>query len=128
VKDGYAAFSRGDIPNLLALLTEDLEWHHPEAGYSLPGTYQGRRGVSHFFQKVAQDIDILDFQVREFVAEGDRVLVVGWERATVKATSRTCGAGWIHAFTVRSGKVAKFREYTNTRALAAAYGRRPDFT
>ena len=46
VKDGYAPLSRGDIPSLLALLTEDVEWHHPDAGYSLAGTYHGHRGVA----------------------------------------------------------------------------------
>ncbi|HUA84184.1 MAG TPA: nuclear transport factor 2 family protein [Bryobacteraceae bacterium] len=121
VKNGYQAFSRGDIPGLLALLTDDVEWHHP-GGYSLSGTYQGHDGVANFFRKLAQDFDILDLQAREFVAEGDRVLVVGWERAKVRATNRTYEADWIHAFTVRDGKVAKFREYTDTQAIAAAYG------
>ena len=122
VKDGYAAFSRGDIPGLLALLTEDVEWHIPGAGLPLAGTYLGRDGVANFFQKLAAESDILDFQPREFVAEADRVLVVGWERAKVNATNRTAEADWIMSFTVRNGKIAIFREYTDTKALADAYG------
>jgi uncharacterized protein len=120
VKDGYQAFSRGDIPGLLALMTEDVEWCHPGA-YSLSGTYQGHNGVAHFLQKIALDFDILDFQPREFVAEGDRVLVSGWERAKIRATNRTYEADWVHAFTLRNGKVSKFREYTDTQAIAVAY-------
>jgi ketosteroid isomerase-like protein len=122
VKDGYAAFSRGDIPGLLALMAEDVEWQIPGAGLPLAGTYRGRDGVANFFQKLAADTEILDFQPREFVADGDRVLVVGWERAKVKATNRTVEVDWIMSFTVRNGKVAKFREYTDTKALADAYG------
>ena len=75
VKDGYQASSCGDIPGLLALLTEDVEWHHPGT-YSLSGTYQGHNGVVRFLQKVDQDLNILDLQPREFVAEGDRILVL----------------------------------------------------
>jgi uncharacterized protein len=120
VKDGYQAFSRGDFPGLLALLTEDVEWHHPGA-YSLSGTYKGHNGVARFLEKIAQDFEILDLQTREFVAEGDRVLVLGWERAKIKATNRIYEADWIHAFTLRNGKVAKFREYTDTQAIAVAY-------
>src|ERR1700687_1794531 len=71
VKDGYAAFSRGDIPGLLAQLAEDVEWQIPGAGLPLAGTYRGHDGVANFFQKLAADTDILDFQPREFVAEGD---------------------------------------------------------
>ena len=121
VKDGYAAYSRGDIPGLLALLAEDIEWQIPGPGLSLAGTYRGRDGVANFFQKLTAEIEIQDFQPREFVADGDRVLVVGWERAKVKA-NRTVELDWIMSFTVRNGKVAKFREYTDTKAVADAYG------
>jgi ketosteroid isomerase-like protein len=122
VKDGYTAFSRGDISALLALMAEDVEWHIPGTGLPLAGTYRGRDGVATFFQKLAADTEILDFQPREFVADGERVLVVGWERAKVKATNRIVELDWIMSFTVRNGKVAKFREYTDTKALADAYG------
>jgi ketosteroid isomerase-like protein len=121
VKDGYAAFSRRDIPGLLALLAEDVEWHIPGVGLPLAGTYRGPNGVASFFQKLALDVEILEFEPREFVAEGDRVLVVGWERAKVKATNRAFELDWVMAFTVRNGKITKFREYTDTQAVAAAY-------
>lgn len=121
VKDGYAAFGRGDIQGLLALMAEDVEWQIPGAGLPLAGTYRGRNGVANFFQKLAADVDILDFQPREFVSDGDRVLVIGWERTRVKATNRTAEVDWIMSFTVRNGKVATFREYTDTKAIADAY-------
>jgi uncharacterized protein len=122
VKEGYAAFSRGDIPGLLALMAEDVDWIIPGTGFPLAGTYRGRNGVANFFQKLAADSEILDFQPREFIAEGDRVLVVGWERAKVKATNRTVEVDWVMSFTIRNGKIAIFREYTDTKALADAYG------
>lgn len=61
------------------------------------------------------------FEPREFVADGDRVLVIGWERGKVKATNRMFQADWVMAFTVRDGKVAKFHEYSDTQAIAEAY-------
>ena len=121
VKDGYAAFARHDIPALLALLSEDVEWQSPGTGMPLSGTYLGQSGVANFFQKLALESDILDFQPREFIANGDRVLVIGWERAKMKATNRIFEVDWVMAFTVRNGKVTKFREFTDTQALAAAY-------
>ena len=51
VKNGFAAFSRGDMPSLLDLMAEDVEWHIPGAGLPLAGTYRGRDGVANFFQK-----------------------------------------------------------------------------
>jgi len=121
VKNGFAAFGRRDIPGLLALMSEDVEWISPGTGMPLSGTRHGRDGVASFFQDLARELDISDFQPREFIADGDRVLVVGWERTTVKSTNRTVELDWIMAFTVRNGKITSYREYTDTQAMAAAY-------
>lgn len=121
VKNGYAAFGRGDIAGLLELLTEDVEWNSPGPGLPLSGTYVGRAGVANFFQKLAAEAEILDFQPREFVADGDRVLVLGSERGKVRATNRAFELEWVMSFTIRDNKIAIFREYTDTKALADAY-------
>ncbi len=122
VKAGFAAFGRGDMPGLLALMAGDVKWEVPGPGLPLAGTYTGRDGVASFFQKLGADVEILEFEPREFIADGDRVLVVGWERVKIKATNRTVEVDWIMSFTVRDGKVAKYRQFTDTKALADAYG------
>jgi len=121
VKNGYAAFARGDVQGLLALFAENIEWIIPGAGLPLAGTYRGLAGAATFFQKLTAEVEILAFEPREFVAEGDRVLVVGWERAKVKATDRTYQADWVMAFTVQNGKVTKYHQYTDTQSIAEAY-------
>jgi hypothetical protein len=56
----------------------------------------------------------------EFVAQGDRVLVVGFARGKVKATNRTFEDHFVFAITVRNGKLTNIREYVDTQALARA--------
>jgi uncharacterized protein len=121
VKDGYAAFGRGDLPGLLSLLAEDVVWDMPGDGLPIAGSYRGRDGVASFFEKLRQQADILEFQPREFLADGDRVLVVGWERMKIKATGRGADIDWVMSFTIRNGKIAAFRQYTDTKAIADAY-------
>jgi ketosteroid isomerase-like protein len=121
VKQGYAAFSRGDIPGLLAQLSQDIEWHIPGTGLPLAGTYRGHGGVTNFFQKLPQEFEILDFQPRQFLADGDLVLVIGWERVKIRATNRTVDLDWVMSFTLRDGKVAVFQQYMDTKAIADAY-------
>ena len=48
------------------------------------------------------------------------MVVLGQSKGRIKATSRTFEVQWAMAFTIRDGKVSKFREYTDTAALAAA--------
>ena len=121
VKNGYAAFGRGDVPGLLALLAEDVVWDMPGDGFPLTGTYRGHEGVASFFQKLGEQAEILEFQPREFLADGNRVLVVGWESMKVRATGRGVEIDWVMSFTLRNGKIAKFREYTDTKAIADAH-------
>jgi len=56
----------------------------------------------------------------EFVAQGDRVLVVGFATGRIKATNKTFGDHWVFAITVRNGKLTNVREYIDTQALARA--------
>jgi len=84
VKDVSAAFGRGDMQGLLALLTEDIEWITPGDGWPLAGTYRGRAGVAGLLQKASEMLIISFLEPREFVGQGDRVLVVGSERGRVK--------------------------------------------
>jgi uncharacterized protein len=56
----------------------------------------------------------------EFVAQGDRVLVVGYATGRIKATNKTFKDNWIFAITVRNGKLTNIREYIDTQALARA--------
>ena len=57
---------------------------------------------------------------REFVAQGDRVLVVGFAKGKIKATNKAFVDDWIFAITVRDGRLTNIREYIDTQALARA--------
>jgi uncharacterized protein len=121
VKDGFAAYGRGDMQGLLALFAEDIEWIIPGEGWPLAGTYRGQAGVAGFFQKISEMLEISFLEPREFVAQGDRVLVVGFDRGRVKVTNKTFEGDWVMAFTVRNGKVTNVREYIDTLALARGF-------
>lgn len=121
VKSGYAAFGRGDLPAMMALFADDIEWIIGSEGLPLSGTFRGHAGVSEFFQKLTSLVELQAFEPREFIADGNRVIVVGWERARVKATGRTLENHWVMAWTLGNGKVTNFREYSDTLAWARAY-------
>ena len=123
VQNAYAFFGRGDIPSLLATLTADVEWTEPGEGL-LPqaGVHRGPGGVKRFFEIVGETLEFSVFEPREFFAKDDRVIVLGRYQAKVKATGRPLHAEWAMAFTFRAGKIAAFREFTDTANAALAYG------
>lgn len=122
IKDAYAAFARKDIGTVLNSLTEDVEWICPGEGANpLGGVYHGREGVAHFFQRLDETTELTHFEPREMVSQGDLVIALGRSKARMKSTNRTVDVNWAMAFTFRDGKVAQYREYTDTAALAAAH-------
>ncbi|MEP9380121.1 nuclear transport factor 2 family protein [Aquabacter sp. CN5-332] len=119
VKDFFAAIGRGDREALLALVAEDIEWIIPGKDWPLAGTYRGRAGLADLLETASKSIET-STDPREFVAQGDRVLVVGFARGKIKATNKTFEDDWIFAITVRGGRLTNIREYVDTQALAQA--------
>jgi uncharacterized protein len=119
VKDFLAAIGRDDREALLALVAEDIEWIIPGEDWPLAGTRRGHSGLAGLLETASTSIET-STEPREFVAQGDRVLVVGFARGKIKATNKTFEDDWIFAITVRDGRLTNIREYVDTQALARA--------
>jgi ketosteroid isomerase-like protein len=120
VKEFFAAMGRGDKQGLLALVAEDIEWIIPGEDWPLAGTHRGHNGLENVVQKASAEIETTYPKPPEFVAQGDRVLVVGVATGKIKATKKTFEDHWVFDITLRDGKVTKIREYIDTQALARA--------
>ncbi len=119
VKDAFAAIGRGDTQGLLALCAKDIEWMIP-GEWPLAGTHRGHAGLAEFLQKASESVETLISQPVEFVAQGDRVLVIGFSRGSFKATNKSFEDHFVFAITVRNGQMTNIREYIDTLALARA--------
>jgi hypothetical protein len=119
VKDFFAAIGSGDKQGLLSLVAEDIEWIIPGEDWPLAGTHRGHAGLADLLQK-ASEMETSLPEPPEYVAQGDRGLVVGVATGKIKATNKPFKDDWVFAITVRSGKVANVREYIDTQALARA--------
>ena len=121
VQELYAAFGRGDVPAILEQMTDDVVWYDPgppEVPHA--GRYRGPQEVGSFFGRLAETLDIEEFAPTEFLAQADRVVVLGSIRARVKNTGRTYDNEWAMTWTLRDGKVAGWQIYEDTaRELAA---------
>ncbi len=122
VQETYEAVGRGDIPALLDLLSDDVEWtFQGPSVIPFAGTRRGREGVAEFFSLVGENLEFERFEPRKFVVQGDTVVVLGFERSLVKPTGRTFEQEWAHVYTLRDGKVAAFLALEDTAAHAVAF-------
>src|ERR1035438_9686135 len=120
VKNFLAALGSGDKRGLLALSAEDIEWIIPGEDWPLAGTHRGHEGLADVLQKASEEIETTYPAPPEFVAQGDRVLVVGVATGKIKATNKAFEDHWVFDITVRNGKLTNIREYIDTQALARA--------
>lgn len=120
VKDFFVAVGKGESQPLLALVADDIEWIIPGVGWPLAGTHRGREALATLLQKAADEVETSYPKPPEFLAQGDRVMVVGVATGKIKATNKSFQDDWVFDFTVRDGKVARIREYIDTQALARA--------
>lgn len=99
---------------------DNIEWIIPGEDWPLAGTYRGHAGLGNVLQKANEAVETSYPEPPEFIAQGDRVLVVGSATGRIKATNKTFMDHWVFAITVRNGKVTNIREYVDTQALARA--------
>jgi ketosteroid isomerase-like protein len=124
VQDAYAAFGRGDIPALLNMLSDDVDWHGViGVGPQVPqgGPRRGKQEVGKFFEQVGASTNFGRFEPRQFVAQGDTVVALGYYDGTVKTSGKSFKSEWAMAFTLRGGKIVKFREFTDSLGLTNAF-------
>ena len=121
VQDAYAAFSRGDIAAVLALLADEVDWQSlGPAELALCSRRRGKAQVAEFFKTLGETWHVEGFEPRDYVAQGDHVAAFGAFAAKSVATGRSIRSEWAHHFTVRDGKCTRWREYTDTAQAVAA--------
>ncbi|HEV7894152.1 MAG TPA: nuclear transport factor 2 family protein [Pyrinomonadaceae bacterium] len=122
VQQVFEKFGSGDVPGLLAMIAEDAEWAAPGPEV-VPyfGERRGRDGALEFFKQLGSNVEFERFEPGDFIAEGERVVVLGFERGRVRSTGKTFDNHWALVFTVRDGMVAGLRIYENNAAIAEAF-------
>ena len=121
----YATLKRGDVVGLLNTLADDVSWFVPGPKDIIPltGRRESGRQVVQILARLLELQDPEQFDVREFVAQGDKVIALGHYRWRIKSNGQFYESDWAHAFGISDGKISSFQEYLDTYAWAAAYHR-----
>ncbi len=121
VQSLYAAFGSGNMPALLELVTDDIEWtFHGSIALPYLGTFRGKAALLKWFGLVAENDGIQAFEPREFFAGTDHVTVLGWERTQALPAGGVFETHWVHVMNLRDGRVARFVGMYDTAAVERA--------
>ena len=125
IQDLFAAFGRGDIFYVIDAHASDVVSESPVSHTStLPwaGTRTGRRELVEYFETMAEHVRPEAFRDVVFTASGDCVVVEGSNAGTVLATGERYDHDWVMVFTIRDGKVVRFRHFYDPGDIEVAMG------
>lgn len=112
---------QGDLTPILQPLSEDVEWQSP-GPEAIPwaGTVRGRERVVQWFARRGKAIVVEQLIPKEFITQGNQVVVMCDERSRVKASGKVYEVAVVAVWTLLHGIVTHYREAYDTAAVVAA--------
>jgi ketosteroid isomerase-like protein len=120
IRNGYAAFAAGDMTQVLAMFTDNIEWIEP-TGHVYAGTFTGADAiVQNVFAPLGSEWESYRVEPDTFVSEGDQLAALGWVSGTYKATGTAMRARFVHWWTMTDGRASRFEAIEDTVEIAQA--------
>lgn len=118
----YQAQARGDFAGFMAAAADDIEITVPGHNALLPWSVnvKGKNSIGPWLQNMGKHIKIDKVELKEFVADGDKVVIFLREWLTVVDNGFSFELDEIHVHTVKDGLVADITMYEDTAKVVAA--------
>ena len=102
---------QGDFEGFVNSLGREIEWHLPAMEHvPFAGTWQGREGVREFLRQLIESQEVVEFKPEQFIAQGNKVIVLGRFVMRVKSTGRESASLWAHVWTITAGQITHYRD------------------
>lgn len=121
----YAAFGRGDIPAILSVLAEDVDWNHQHlASKECPwnADFSGKSNVPKYFAAIAEHLDVTVLNPHGYLTSSDRVAVLLRIESKTKRNGRVVANDVVHLWTFdTAGQVIRYQQFNDTAQELAAW-------
>ena len=125
IQQHFAAFGKGDLSAVLGTIAQDVDWQSPatrsmqeEIPWAKP--CHSREEVASFFKELLDSVQPEKFEIFNFTAQDDRVMVEGMNSGKVISTGISYEHDWIMVFTMRDGEIVRHRHYYDTADIVRA--------
>ena len=118
IRSFYSKLKAGDAPGALSLMADDIEWitmwHYKVNG-------RGPECVAEdLFKPLMAEWSTFAMEPAEFLVDENTVISLGRFTGVHGTTGKAAEAAYAHVWTVANGKIAHFRQYIDTLAIAEA--------
>lgn len=119
VEKMFTAFGSGDVENFVATVANDTVWIYHGTQIIPKGTFEGKDGVRKFFNNILNNTEMLNFEPKEYIVEGNKVVVLGQEHQKVKRSGRELKQKWVQIYTVENDLITKMEEFATSEEVVA---------
>jgi ketosteroid isomerase-like protein len=106
----------------LNLFSENASWNSPDIdNLPLETTFSGRGNIGKFLTEIDEYEEFLKIEPREFIAQGEKVVILGDLVVRSKLTDKQYTSGFAHIIEVKDGKAISFLEYFDNAAAGKAH-------
>jgi ketosteroid isomerase-like protein len=128
LREIYDAYSSGSSEKFLNAMIGDVRFGivaRPK-DFRFGGIRKGRRWAQRVILQINQDYQWLKYEVREFIAQGDRVVALTGGRVRHRASGAVMTVDLVDVLRMKDGKIVEFTEHFDTaNLLAKQAGRKP---
>jgi len=117
----FAAFGTQNVDAVVDTFTDDavLIYHGTQ---TMPAAkFKGKDGAKMFFEFNINALEVVFFNVNQFVEEGNTVIVLGNEHFISKENGAHLKNSWVQVYTITNGLISKMEEFA-TSATPEQYG------
>jgi len=102
-------------------IAENAEWVQPDGPeVLLLGIYRGGVQIAVCFLVLNNTLESTKFDINEYIAKENEVVVIGSYQARIKATEKTYSSDFVSIFTIDGGKIVRYETCHDTAAIVSA--------
>jgi ketosteroid isomerase-like protein len=108
----FAAFEAGDLDALLETVHPESHWTYIGANPRIShAQIKGHEKVRRFFAGIYERLEMTEFNMDEWLEQGNTVAIFGSEAGTVRATGQSFRNEWVQKYVVQDGLITRMVEY-----------------
>jgi len=126
LKKAYSNWSEskgGNVDEWMSIMADDIRFGSiAQGGHGTPylTAYQSRDALGEYFGGLLRDWQMIEYSADEFVAQGDRVVMLGHCTWRYKQNGKVVSTPKADAWRFAAGKAVEFYEYYDTAKLRDA--------
>ena len=126
LKDAYRRWhdSRGgSVDHWMSICDENIKFGslaHGATGVEYLTAYNARDELKKYFNGLLRDWEMIEYRPDEFVAQGDRVVMIGHCSWRAKASGKVVSTPKADVWRFANGKAVEFYEFFDTAQVVAA--------